>query len=256
MLRRTTLAAALVAAAATFLVAPPAHAASYVVSLSADALNADVGEKVTLSGKVGGTGAVGRTVYLQRQSSNGAWGTVATTTTNSARAYSKAVTIPAAGTNAYRAVVNASSTVAKGTSLTRTVTGWTWLNLTDQPHATAGDVIVGNTFVVAGRNRARNIELSSGSSIFWVLDGHCDRSDIAVTRYDGSNPMQTVPVSLSTDDGGTTYFAKSGSLTPANNVTAQSASLELARANDSGPGVVVTTPRVHCDVPRLPSIFY
>ena len=256
MLRRTTLAAALIVAAATFLVAAPANAAAYAVTLATSVTKGDVGTKVTLSGKVGGTGAAGRTVYLQRQSSNGAWGTVATTTTNSARAYSKAVTIPAAGTNAYRAVVNASSTVAKGTSLTRTVTGWTWLNLTDQPHYTAGEVVVGNTFFVAGKNRSRNVELSSGSSIFWVLDGHCDRSDVSVARYDGGNPLQTVPVSVTTDDGGATYFAKSGSLTPANNVTLQSANLELARADDSGPGVVVTTPRVHCDVARLPSIFF
>ena len=246
MLRRTTLAAALVAAAATFLVAPPAQAASYVVSLSADALNADVGEKVTLSGKVGGTGAVGRTVYLQRRSSNGAWGTVATTTTNGARAYSKAVTIPAAGTNAYRAVVNASSTLGRGTSVTRFVTGYTWVDLHAAAYASDGFVQRGWHGQLNGRIPPRQtFGLSGDAWLYWDVDGLCDQVLGTLEQPSGASPT-TVTVGAGTSTAYTVGATPRAIDLPLTGV----GSLTVSR--DGGGYVALISPRAHCSAATLP----
>jgi len=127
--------AALLALAVTgtlVLVAFPADAATrYVVTLATSAARADVGQSVTLAGRVA-PNAKGQRVKVQRWS-GAAWTTIARPRLNRHSRYRSTVTVSSPGDNLYRVVKPRSDGHKKGISPVATVVGWRWRNLSSMP---------------------------------------------------------------------------------------------------------------------------
>jgi hypothetical protein len=114
------------------LVAFPADAATrYVVTLASSAARADVGQSVTLAGKVS-PNAKGQRVKVQRWS-GAAWATIARPRLNRHSRYRSTVTVSSPGDNLYRVVKPRSDGHRKGISPVVTVVGWRWRNLSSMP---------------------------------------------------------------------------------------------------------------------------
>lgn len=236
--------------------AAPAEAATYSVTLTASHVKRDVGQTLTLTGKVAGSKAAGKKLTVQRRVGTGAWTTIGTVRATSKKTYTVKHKVSRVGAQSFRVVAPKSGSTKTGISPARSIVGWTWLYLTDQPHYVTGTMFVGTTVSAQENTYARSVELVSGPGkreIFWQLDDRCDDSDVDVTLYDGVVGSQSVFVS--TTEGGVTRQAVAGSLTGANVVGPTAGSLTIS-VTDTADHVLVVSPRVHCSVSRLPSPTY
>ncbi len=251
-MRRTTLALGLATVVAgAVLTAAPAQAATYGVTLAASKSTADVGKKVTLTGKVTGKGSAKKSVVIQRKTAN-AWKTITTTKTSSKSTYSKAITIRSTGAGVYRVAAKKAGKTTTGYSPSRTVVGYRWLRLADQPLLANGQVFNNTTARVLEKRYSRSIELSSFdnmSSVTWRLSGLCDRSDVGAALNNSS--LGSEQLDVSTDDGGTSVNALAGSIQPLNVVTTASEFVEYSITN-ADYNVLLIAPRIHCSADRLP----
>lgn len=251
-MRRTALTLAL-ALASALLVAAPASAASYAVTASLSKSAPDVGTKTTLSGKVTGSGAGKKTLTVELRLGNGSWKKVGTTKTSSKGAYSYGFKVTKVGDQALRVVAPKKGKTGKGTSPAVALAGWTWLDLARQPHAVDGSAFVDTTPTISGDAHPKSVELQAragGSSIFWSLANQCDDAEIDLTLYDGAAGTESVTVG--TDDGAQSYPVVAFNTYGTHNVTSQSEYVSVTR-DASGPIVVITSPRAHCKVDRLPA---
>lgn len=248
MIRRSLvlLAASLVGAV---LVAAPAQAATYSVTISISKVKADVGQTIAFSGSVSGKKAAKKTVTLQRKVGSGAWKTVGTAKTNKKKKYSFRHKVSATGSQLFRVVAPKKGSTKAGISPRKAFTGWTWLHLSQQPKYVHGDVRFGFSPTVLDVQRPRSIQLEG--VVGWQLNNRCDTSDINVVLY----PDTTGPVTVTSDVGGVedTTEANSSALSRIDVVTVNAPYLELRNEDSPTIPVVLTSPRIHCSVAELPS---
>lgn len=251
-MRSTTFALGLATVVAgAVLTAAPAQAATYGVTLTVSTSTADIGKKVTLTGKVSGKGSAKKSVVIQRKTAK-AWKTITTVTTSSKSTYSKAITIRSTGAGVYRVAAKKSGATSTGYSPSRTVTGFRWLWLADQPLLTTGQAFVNTTVRVLEKRYAHSIELSAftnTSVVEWRLANACDRSDIGAALNNSS--LGSEAVSVTTNDGGKTIDAIAGAIQRVEGVSASTRTLGYSIDNPDH-NVLLVAPRVHCSVDQLP----
>jgi hypothetical protein len=237
--------------------AAPAEAATYSVTLTASHTNRDVGQTLTLTGKVAGSKAAGKKLTVQRRVADGPWSTIGTVRATSKKTFTVKHKVSRTGAQSFRVVAPKSGSTKTGTSPARSITGWTWLYLTDQPHFTTGGSFVGTKAVVGDTTYARSVELTSGSgtrAISWSLDGRCNASDVDVA-LDNSQLWSVQTVDAETDDGGASQQAMAGERRALDVVTSASDYVTYSvTANTSN--VKLVSPRLHCSVSRLPDITF
>ncbi|SKB07551.1 hypothetical protein [Aeromicrobium choanae] len=146
-------------------------ASTYTVSLSINASQPTVGTKLKLSGKVSGPKAAGKQLLVQRKVGRGTWKTVAKVRTTTRRGYTARVKVPTAGRQYVRVVAPSSSSAAAGTSPARRYTGFRWLDLTKQRHATGGEPVNGPV-TIAGK-RYRKAFTFRDSGVYFNTGGKC-----------------------------------------------------------------------------------
>jgi len=207
---------ALAVAGGLVLVAFPADAATrYAVTLASSATRADVGQRVTLTGKVTPS-AKGQRVKVQWSSGTG-WTTIARPRLNRHSHYRVNVTVSSPGDNHYRVVKPKSPGRKKGVSPSVTVVGWRWRNLSSMPvwnppgfpsqfftvlpSGMLGPVTY-SPFIKLGTSSPQTARFT------YRLDGKCERFDghlgVVAGSADGS---QLIPILRYYKVGATTSFA-------------------------------------------------
>ncbi|MBA4607666.1 hypothetical protein H1W00_04175 [Aeromicrobium sp. Marseille-Q0843] len=146
-------------------------ASTYSVSLSINASRPTVGTKLKLSGTVSGPQAAGKQLLVQRKVGSGAWKTVAKVRTTARRTYAARVKVTTAGRQYVRVVAPRSSSAGAGTSPARRYTGFRWLDLTKQRHATGGEPVNGPV-TIAGK-RYRKAFTFRDSGVYFNTGGKC-----------------------------------------------------------------------------------
>ena len=266
LLAAGTAAAALVLAAVT---AAPAEAASYAVSIKTSKTQTDVGTRFTLSGKVTGRGAGGKTVVIERKIGSGKWTKLTTTKTTSKGTYERKLTAKSVGAKQYRVVAGASSSVGRGTSAAVTVTGFTWLTLAEQP-TTAQIATVNISRRAGGKTYPHSIVLlgfAGSSAVIWQVDKKCDGFSTSVVvdpAYAADGDAATGDVVSGTDPfsspDGPRVTAKNGTPTAFKTTTLKGAdyfalALDQTEGSEgSTPTVDLLTPKAHCSVTTLPGL--
>lgn len=144
---------------------------TYAVSLSISASQPTVGTKIRLSGTVSGPEAAGKRLLVQRKIGRGAWKTVTKVRTSARRTYTARVKVPTAGRQYVRVVAPSSSSAGAGTSPARRYTGFRWLDLTKQRHATGGEPVNGPV-TIAGK-RYRKAYTFRDSGVYFDTGGKC-----------------------------------------------------------------------------------
>lgn len=254
-----TVLAALALVAGSVALAAPAKAATYGVTLTASHAQRDVGQKLTLSGKVSGAKAAGKKLAVQRRVGTGAWRTIATPRTTKTRTFSSRVTVSRTGTQQYRVVAPAAGSTQRGVSPARTVTGWTWLDLYDESYYSSGGVQRGWVGTVNGGTPPRETlglyssDGNAGSHGFvgWRSEGQCDRVTAAIGMSDGDSTAKYVRL----EAGGPAQLleVQPSEITKVDVPLVDDAGFSLRRFEGSGGGyVVVESPRAHCRVDRMP----
>lgn len=260
---RPTLVVALAAVATgAVLAAPPAQAAGYSATITLSAAKADVGKKITATGKVSGKGSAHKTVKLQYRNASGAWSSVKTLTTSSKGTYKASFTVRAAGARALRLAVPAKGTVKKGYSSAAAFTGWRWLDLYDESYLSDGFIIRGwdrniggtvnggtpprETFVMY----SENADDGKHAFISWRSNQACDRLTGAAGARDSDDDTKHVRV-----EGAETKRLEvvPSEMTPIDQSLVGQTTFTLRRqATDGGGYLVVERPRAHCSVDVLP----
>ena len=253
-MRTTTLAVGLATiVAGAVLTAAPAQAATYGVTLTINKSTADIGTKVTLTGKVSGKGSAKKSVVIQRKAGS-AWKTITTTTTSSKSTYAKAITIRSTGAGVYRVAAKKAGTTSTGYSPSRTVTGYRWLWLHQQSQFSAGVTYVGTVEQLGKRYPHSMTMFSGGSTLAWGLGKTCDQlsAKLAVADYSGDDvEAQKVEVGGGTGPG--TYTVGQPPVTIVGQAQPTSEYLSITRpSNGSSVPVHLLSPKVHCSVDELP----
>lgn len=182
---------AIAVAATVLMILSPVEAASrYSVTVHTSTTTVDVGQSITLKGKVTPK-ARGQKVKVQRLDGN-TWTTIKKATLNRRSKYTATVTVTAPGNNHYRVVKPRSAGHRKGISPTVTVVGWRWRSLTDLPLAESVDATVLESGLIGVTVFRPYIRLGSASGGFpkrsYVLDGKCARIDAHVGGTPDSAP--------------------------------------------------------------------
>jgi hypothetical protein len=259
----------LAAALAASLVAPGAASAqtrakpAYKVSITVKSTTGQVGQKVTVSGKLTGPSVKGQSLKVQRSDSGGAWKTVASPKASSSGAYSSAVPLATAGKTGIRVLKTATSQASQGVSAVKKVDTFGWLNATQQPAITMGDwdatlSIGGKTYPHSASEAVDGFfqvafNLGESCTKFRTAIGFADNghdpgttsATYAVTGAKGS-PPQLPGVSVTHDVTG------NGSLTFSFDVTGLDLLLINAQTAASNLNPAYGSPQLLCDVPRIP----
>jgi|GEM_PF-5430106 len=253
MSRRLLVAASIGAFLSLLLVSVPAEAATYKVSLSLSAAQADTGKTIKLTGAVSGSKAAKKTVWVQRKVGSGAWTTIAKPKTNASKKYAYTHTVSAAGAQQFRVVAPKKGSVKQGVSPSRSLVGWKWLLLAQQSHWSTGAQYVDTTRTIDGVSYPHSLELIGDSSaaafIHWNLSQWCDHYDVRATLPGGIAGSQTFWVTSDASTGTTVY---GGEVTRLPEVVGSFSTFLRFGKPASGSSVVVLTPRVHCRVAALP----
>jgi hypothetical protein len=243
-------------------IADAAAKPAYKVSLVTSVATSTGGGFITVSGKVTGPKAAGKTVTIQRHYVGGPWVTVATATINSHGRYKARVETPRGGTTSFRALKAKSSVRKAGVSPTRSLPVFEWLYLANQPaKAQTNDYQSGLSWLINGKTYARTVIFTSDNSLIYKLGGLCTRlSTVADYQYTSSPPppasvdfaigvlpFSGPPVTNSTQVA--TGAAKSFNVSLTGGRL-----LQLAVSNfDSSYGLVLGDPQVYCNADQLPS---
>ncbi|MEH3033916.1 MAG: hypothetical protein PGN07_07710 [Aeromicrobium erythreum] len=261
-MNRSAIALAGVALAAGVLVAAPAEAATYGVTLNLSKSTADVGQKIGLSGKVSGSKAAKKKLSVQYRLGSGSWKTVKTVTTSSKATYATTFTVKTAGAAGLRVVAPKSGSTKAGTSPAKPFTGYRWLSLYDESYLSDGFIARGWDSSISGTVNGghppretfamANDDAPSGDHTFlaWRLSNQCD--------------LFRAEAGLSDSDDTTRYLRLNGTVTERKEVVSgeithfeQSLvgaySVGLSReAGDASGYVAVERPRAHCSLNTLP----
>ena len=249
--------AALIAAAT--LVAAPAEAAAFGVTLKTSTAKADVNKTFTLSGKVTGTGSAKKSIIVQRKIGSAPWKNYSTITTGTTGTYSKAFTMASVGAKSFRVLVPKTSKLTTGTSTTVKVTGYTWLRLYDQRYLTGGSggggiIIRGYYGELNGKvPPADTFTMAGQTSISWSLAGLCDSLHGSVeVNDDGVRPPQTFTIERGSDDD--TFTIERGESRSLDFDATDVGSFTVRHTNGSTSSdyVALVAPRAHCSATALP----
>lgn len=186
-----------IAATATVLVLSPAEAASrYAVTAFASTTKVDVGQSITLTGKVSPR-ARGEKVKVQRLSGS-TWTTITKATLNRRSKYAATVRVTAPGDNRYRVVKPKSAGHKKGVSPTVTVVGWRWRTVASLPLSPlqstflttelSSGILRGNSYPAFIRQGP-----DQGSAYYW-LGGACTAFETVVGVTTGSSTANPASV--------------------------------------------------------------
>lgn len=166
------------------LVGAPAGAASrYSVTVAVSAASADVGQGITLSGKVK-PAAGGERVKVQRLT-GATWTTVARARLNRHSRYRATVPVGAPGDNLYRVLKPRSDGHKAGVSPVVTVVGWRWRPISGLPmQGEAAKTVVQASGILGGQSYSPFIRQDDPSAytaqVIYVLGGMCTRLDLHV----------------------------------------------------------------------------
>lgn len=262
MPRRTIVVALAAVATGAVLAAAPAQAAGYSATIELSAAKADVGDKITATGKVSGKGSAHKTVKLQYRNASGAWSSVKTLSTSSTGTYKVSFRVRTAGARALRLAVPAKGKVAKGYSSAAVFTGWRWLDLYDESYLSDGFVIRGWDRDVSGTVNGgtppretfvlHNQDASGGKHPFlaWRINQACDRLTALAGASDSDDDTKHVSVEGTTTER---YEVVPGEMTSIDQSLVGRGGFVLRRdAGDGGGYLVVEIPRAHCSVNTLP----
>lgn len=236
--------------------AAPAQAATYSLTLTASHTNRDVGQTLTLTGKVTGSKAAKKKLTVQRRAGAGAWTTIGTVRTTSKKTYSFKHRVTRTGAQSFRVVAPKNGSTKIGVSPTRNITGWTWLDLYDESYYSAGGVQRGWVGPVNGGTPPREtlgLYSSDGSdvhgSVAWRTESLCDRLTAAFGMSDSDGTAKWVRISLP----GADVEVQPSEITTLNRSLVDVGLFSMRRFTDSGEGyVAIESPRAHCKVARLP----
>lgn len=182
---------AIAVAATVLMILSPAEAATrYAVTAFVSTAKVDVGQSVTLRGKVTPK-ARGQKVKVQRLV-GGSWTTITRATLNRRSKYAATIKVTSAGDNRYRVVKPRSAGHKKGVSPIVTVVGWRWRSLTSLPLADSSNATVLASGLLGETVFRPYIELGSAAGGFarrsYVLDGKCAQIDAHVGGTPDSVP--------------------------------------------------------------------
>ncbi len=264
-MRLRSLAVATTAALVVTLAPAAADAAqpAYKVSVSLSKTNADIGQTVTVSGKVIGPKAARKKLLVQRKVGAGGWKTVKKVATTRQSRYTTAVTVSSAGAQQYRVVAPKSNVRRAGTSSAKALTGWRWID----PTATAlVEDLTRSTVTVDGRayknalvttpDGSGDVLISTGNTCDALtlsvgMEGTIDSSGVAYV-YQATSFMAGEPTSVGAKmvTGNQAPPSSRWSLKPTTGFLV----IEL-NANSEGPTqrAALISPRVHCSTNTLPT---
>lgn len=249
-----TAAAGLVIALVPSTAAEAAGKRPYAVSISVSAGQADVGQRLRLTGKVTGKKSAKKTLLVQHKVGNGGWRTVTRTRTTKKSRYSTAITVSTAGVQYLRVVAPKSSKRKLGVSRIRAFTGWRWLDLTTQRHtAPAGPAAFGPA-TVAGTTHPKAMTFRENGNIY-AIDRKCTVLSARVGVKDGDTSFGLSYGLEYSDNGG--VFPSQLSVEPREAAIAWTLTLTgrelLALGHPYGSGSVsVISPMVKCALNALP----
>lgn len=264
MLLRSVLAAGLVGGLVLAL-GSPAEAAKkrpYVVTVSAIASKADVGQTLTFSGKVTGRLAAKKSVRLQRRVGTGAWVNAASTRTTRKGTYTLRTKVATAGTQSFRVYAPPSRKARAGVSVARSIVGWRWLYFAQQSVQItsygndSSNWIYSGTFATADGLRHPNsyrLNLNPGNSVgINALPDGCDRLAATISTPASSGPVRLVVNAVSPAQDLVLSAGANQLLNLPLNPAYYEAGLWL-RATGPIAEPVVAEPRMHCSVNALKS---
>ncbi len=259
---RPTLVVALAAVATgAVLTAAPAQAAGYSATITLSAAKADVGKKITATGKVTGKGSAHKTVKLQYRNASGTWSSVKTLSTSSKGTYKVSFTVRTAGARALRLAVPAKGTVKKGYSPAAAFTGWRWLSLYDESYYSSGVIIRGwnsalSGTVNGGRPPRETLTFvnsegeNTHSYASWRLERTCDELRAEAGASDSLDSTTYVTVIGSTTKR---YAVVPSEITSISMSLTDSFSTAIRRTTGDGDSYMpIERARVHCMVDSLP----
>ena len=254
---RARVVASVLATGLVLSLAPLAAQASstYSVSLSISASQPTVGTKVRLSGKVAGPGAAGKQVWVQRKAGSGPWKTVAKVRTSAKRTYVARLKVSKVGRHDVRVVAPSSSTISAGTSATRRYTGFRWLDLTRQQHATGGEPRNGPV-TIAGKRYAKAFTFRDAGVYFNTL-GKCTTLRGSVgTPDDVAGRLVVLTSSTPEFDDEREYHARAAAgATPRRVSWPVTGRAAVAFGDDNSPKrVSMVSPKLRCSVNALPTM--
>jgi len=152
--------------------AAQAAPASYRVSIALSATKADVGQTVTVSGRVTGPRAARKALLVQHRVGTGAWRTVKKVRTTASARYSAAVRISTAGAQSLRVVAPRSSVRRAGASAARGLTGWRWIDAARS--GVSSNLQAGTVTVHGSRYSGLTVAPRGSGKLLVRFDGRCD----------------------------------------------------------------------------------
>lgn len=233
----------------------------YVVSTAVSAARADVGTPVRITGTVAGAKAARKKVYLQRRIGSGRWVTVGSTRTSRSRGYAFRHVVGTAGAQSFRVYAPRSSKRTAGVSAARTLTGWRWLYLTQQPTTiqsfgnTSSNWVTTGTFPGPGGRAvpaSYRMQINPKNSVgITASQLGCDRFRATISTLPSVHPMRFTsfaadPAQDVTLNGGTNHVLDVG-------LDRRYPVIDLTFAAPIGyTDVTLGSPRLHCSVNSLP----
>lgn len=228
---------------------------TYRVSIKIGKTSADVGQVITLAGRVKGPKARKKRLVVQRKVGSGAWRAVKKVRTNKKGRYSTKVKVAVVGQQHLRVVAPRSKKARKGVSSRRGYVGWRWIDLTTQPSLMEGNTAIRGAVTIAGKHYAKAITFDD-TGLFFNATGACDTFRSTIGVVDGEGPVGTaLALTYPGDDGDAgerrTEVALTGGAAPKAFRTSLSGVRLFAFGVVVGRGTVVS-PEAHCTVNALP----
>lgn len=255
------------AVAATLIVtlAPTAaHAAkkpTYKVTISTSATVADVGQTITVKGKVTGPKAAKKRILVQQRVGTSAWKTVRKVRTTAKRRYATTIKVRTAGAQQLRVVAPKNKKARKGTSKVRAFTGWRWIDATVTG---ALDDLTKGSVTIRGKAYAGVIVAPDGRGYLDVrFDKRCDsvQYGVGTTGTESSEAQLRVAQSIGANRANEIAWYEpyaSGDAAPSFTTWRLHPDadhiwfvLDSSAATDTERAVLIT-PRLHCNVNSLP----
>lgn len=232
---------------------------AYQVSIKISRTQADVGQTIRIAGRVAGPKAAKKRLAIQRKVGSAKWRTVRKVRTTSRARYSTKVKVTTAGRQYFRVVAPTSSKRRAGHSKARALTGFRWLDLTQQPSMTpTGRGAVRGPVTVAGRTYPSALTYRFAADMFDV-SWRCTTFKATAAVPDGeTTPATLTTVVLKRFAGDTEPKVTPTPLAPGRAPVAIRADLTGQRvlmlhpSTNSPEMATVIAPRVRCSINALP----
>jgi hypothetical protein len=220
---------------------------AYKVTLKTSVATSTAERFITVSGKVTGPKATGKTVTIQRHYVGGPWITVATATVRSNGKYSARVETPRGGTTSFRALKGKSSVRKAGVSAARSIPVYEWLDLAKQSGLHDTDVLPGVAETVGGKTYS-SIDLYGDAGVGYKLGGLCTKLT-TIAAYSGpAGPTQSIDLHL------VSSVVSTGTPVTVQTSLVGTRRLDIETSNfDANHKLVLANPRVYCNASILPS---